>query len=1189
MGAEIDRLEVAVEANARSANSQLDKLVSNLTRVCTALQTVNTGGLQGLSNGIRSLSSSMNEMKSVGTADFTRLTKNLERMSGINTSAINKAASSMSHIGKSLNGLSSAASNSSKIVNVASSIAKFGSVNTQRAIANIPLLSRELKEMMRTLASAPTVSSNVIKMTQALASLAAQGSRTSSAANGLKSSLSSYSVYATKAKVRPLSLASVMGKLYANFWVLQRAMGFLWKSANSAMDFAETVNYYEVAMRQIGDDNASQWKENGYKSAETYADSFRTRLDSLNEKMTGFSVDIDGNAIPTNKANLGLDIDRVMNAEATYGQMANSLGVVGETAINTSKALTMLGTDWASLKNISFDQAWEKFASALAGQSRAVRSLGIDITNTTLQEYAYRYGLTESISEMNQATKTQLRLLAILDQSKVAFGDLANTINSPANQLRMLKNNISVLGRTIGNLFIPIIERVLPYINGLVIALQRLFVWIGKIFGINLKNINSSIGGSGNAMSDLTDDTDDFGNTLDDATKKAKKLKNVLGSYDELNILKYESDDDSDKSDSKKNKGGNAALDKAIAAALADYDKAWDDAFKRMNNKAEQVADAICNAFKRKDYKGIGTYISEGIADALDKIDWNKVYSVARNFGSGFAEFLNGLISPHLFSSVGKTIAGALNTAIYAALSFGENFDWDNLGNSIAAGINSFFENFDFKAFGKTINVWVQGLAKAIRTAIKKIKWKDVWKGLTDFLCELDVDTVAILIGAFALKYAGKILTSSILKSVIASKLSSMIGGSSLGAITGSAGGALATGFVIAATVYVSFKFAEDAKKWWDNIQKYGWNEGRKKTADENPANPYNNGRTVNVKDISNPYENGRTVDTDELSKKFENLKQSIQNAYEESNKWAENNRNSVINWFEETNRKSDEWASGNREKLSQVGSDISQWWTNDVSPWFTAEKWKELFSNIGNSLNTEWDNISSWWENSTLVVWWANDVSPWFTKEKWSNLYSTVKSELSTKWTGFSTWWKSNGVSKWWNEDVRPFFSRDKWTFGGIKEGLKKAFENAITTIKQVWNNFANYLNGKLKLKWDGVKVKGKTVIPSGSVDLGKIPTFSTGGFPEDGLFFANRGELLGNFSNGKTAVANNGQIIEGIKAGVTEAMMDVLMATSSQGNTGSQPIEIPIYLDGREVARGTYENIEDLIRCGQIVPKFV
>ena len=1130
MGAEIDRLEVAVEANARSANSQLDKLVSNLTRVCTALQTVNTGGLQGLSNGIRSLSSSMNEMKSVGTADFTRLTKNLERMSGINTSAINKAASSMSHIGKSLNGLSSAASNSSKIVNVASSIAKFGSVNTQRAIANIPLLSRELKEMMRTLASAPTVSSNVIKMTQALASLAAQGSRTSSAANGLKSSLSSYSVYATKAKVRTLSLASVMGKLYANFWVLQRAMGFLWKSASSAMDFAETVNYYEVAMRQIGDDNASQWKENGYKSAETYADSFRTRLDSLNEKMTGFSVDIDGNAIPTNKANLGLDIDRVMNAEATYGQMANSLGVVGETAINTSKALTMLGTDWASLKNISFDQAWEKFASALAGQSRAVRSLGIDITNTTLQEYAYRYGLTESISEMNQATKTQLRLLAILDQSKVAFGDLANTINSPANQLRMLKNNISVLGRTIGNLFIPIIERVLPYINGLVIALQRLFVWIGKIFGINLKNINSSIGGSGNAMSDLTDDTDDFGNTLDDATKKAKKLKNVLGSYDELNILKYESDDDSDKSDSKKNKGGNAALDKAIAAALADYDKAWDDAFKRMNNKAEQVADAICNAFKRKDYKGIGTYISEGIADALDKIDWNKVYSVARNFGSGFAEFLNGLISPHLFSSVGKTIAGALNTAIYAALAFGESFDWDNLGNSIAAGINSFFENFDFKALGKTINVWVQGIAKTIRTALKKIKWKDVWKGLTDFLGELDVDTVAILIGAFALKYAGKILTSSILKSVIASKLSSMIGGSSLGALSGSAGGALASGFVIAATVYVGFKFAEDAKKWWDNIQKYGWDDGRKKTADENSANPYNN---------------GRTVDTEELSKKFENLKQSIQNAYEESNKWAENNRNSVINWFDETNRKSDEWASGNREKLSQVGSDISQWWTNDVSPWFT--------------------------------------------KEKWSNLYSTVKSELSTKWTGFSTWWKSNGVSKWWNEDVRPFFSRDKWTFGGIKEGLKKAFENAIITIKQVWNNFANYLNGKLKLKWDGVKVKGKTVIPSGSVDLGKIPTFSTGGFPEDGLFFANRGELLGNFSNGKTAVANNGQIIEGIKAGVTEAMMDVLMATSSQGNTGSQPIEIPIYLDGREVARGTYENIEDLIRCGQIVPKFV
>ena len=93
---------------------------------------------------------------------------------------------------------------------------------------------------------------------------------------------------------------------------------------------------------------------------------------------------------------------------------------------------------------------------------------------------------------MNQATKAQLRLLAILDQSKVAYGDLANTMESPANQLRMLRQNFSNLARTIGNLFLPIIEKVLPYINGLVMAMQRLFAWVGGLLGINLSGINSA-------------------------------------------------------------------------------------------------------------------------------------------------------------------------------------------------------------------------------------------------------------------------------------------------------------------------------------------------------------------------------------------------------------------------------------------------------------------------------------------------------------------------------------------------------------------------------------------------------------------------------------------------------------------------------------------------------------------------
>lgn len=129
--------------------------------------------------------------------------------------------------------------------------------------------------------------------------------------------------------------------------------------------------------------------------------------------------------------------------------------------------------------------------------------------------------------------------------------------------------------------------------------------------------------------------------------------------------------------------------------------------------------------------------------------------------------FLNGLITPRLFGDVGMTIASALNTAIYAALSFGEEFDWTNLGDSIAAGVNRFFETFDFSALGRTINTWVHGIYDTITTAIGNIKWSEVWDGVTDFLSEIDLETISLIIGAFALKYAGKFLTGKILKETI--------------------------------------------------------------------------------------------------------------------------------------------------------------------------------------------------------------------------------------------------------------------------------------------------------------------------------------------------------------------------------------------------------------------------------------
>lgn len=471
--------------------------------------------------------------------------------------------------------------NMSGMNEMASAISRLGGVAAGRAITNLPLLAKNLAELMETLSKAPAVSNNIIEMTNALAKLASQGSKVGSTLStmgnkGSKSTSILSGLFSSDGKAGKSlkSFSQIAGAFYANFFMVIRGFKGLWNTVNSSMDFLETVNYFEVAMRKLGDDAAANWQQAGYDSAEAYASSFSSRAKQLTAKMTGFDIDTDGNATYTGQKNLGMNPDTVMNYQAMFAQVSESIGVAEESALNFSTALTMLGTDWASLRNTTFEQAFEKFASALAGQSRAVRAFGIDITNATLQEYAYKYGLTGAISEMNQATKAQLRLLAILDQSKVAYGDLANTMESPANQLRMLRQNFSNLARTIGNLFLPIIKKVLPYINGLVMAMQRLFAWVGGLLGINLSGINSSIGGASNGIEDFVSGADDAEDALNGANSAAKKLKNTVLGFDELNQLNDPTSGSGSGSGSGIG-GGNPLLDAEISKALEEYQKAW--------------------------------------------------------------------------------------------------------------------------------------------------------------------------------------------------------------------------------------------------------------------------------------------------------------------------------------------------------------------------------------------------------------------------------------------------------------------------------------------------------------------------------------------------------------------------------------------------------------------------------------
>lgn len=782
--ADIDRLEIQIESYAGKANSELDKLARRLEKIEGNLIRINASGLSNFAAGIEKLSQAMQSINSVKTSQFTALSKNIQKLAVTDSASILRASTAINTISRSIENAGAAMQSSVNISEMAKNIAKLGGKTVERAITLLPKLAQELKNLMTTLSQAPNVSKNVIQMTNALANLSnsLKGIRATSTQGG--SSLSKLpSIFGRTSQAVQRSggifgrFASAAGTFYARFWAIVRGVKAVGKAIESAMDYVETYNYFSVTMNKIGKDFGSQYEKFGYESAESYADSFTNRLNELTRKMTGFSVGKNGELNMTDSIGLALDPEKIQNFQASVAAVTNSVGLIGETSVNTSKALTMLSADLSSLKNVDLNTVMTNLQSGLIGQSRALYKYGIDITNNTLQTYAYANGVNKAVSEMTQAEKMQLRLLAILDQSKVAWGDQANTINSVANQYRILKQQISNLARIIGNLFLPIVQKVLPVVNGIIIAIQRLFTALGfKLWGGDwLKNTMDGISGGSSNMDDLGDSADDASDAMDKAAAAAKKLKTTVLGIDELNI-----NNPNDDSGSGSGSGGGAGFDlsDAIGSALADYESVWDEAFANAANKAQEYADAICkafsDAFKTGDFSNIGRFISDNLTKALNSIEWEKVYEGAKFFGRGLATFLNGLITPEEFAAIGRTIAGVMNTVVYSALSFGQNLDWTNIGLSIATGINNFFETFDFASAAETLNTWAQGLFEAVKTAVANIKWDEVLKGIYDFFSNIDISTAGIVIGALTVKSVGRIVFSGGFANVLGTAFSSL-------------------------------------------------------------------------------------------------------------------------------------------------------------------------------------------------------------------------------------------------------------------------------------------------------------------------------------------------------------------------------------------------------------------------------
>lgn len=1007
--ADIDNLQIKISADANKAKNALDKLASSLTNFQRSLS-IDTSKLTSISNSIQSIANAASSMNASGIKNISTLTNSINRMGKIDTSGLSRISSALKNFSADMAGTK--VDGVGDIASIASSISRLGGVASGRAITNIPLLAKNLKQLFTTLSTAPNVSENIIRMTNALAGLASTGAASGRAANSLGRNLNTYTASAKKATKSTFSLAAAFGRFYATYFLVIRGIKSLWKSIEGTTDYIEAFNYYTVAFNKVGKEWGKDFEKFGYDNAEDYAQSFGNRVNKLLGKMSGLKVDVDGGLISeSGMKNLGLNLQEITQYASQLASITNSLGQTGEVTTAISKSMTMLAGDISSLFNVDYSTVATNLQSGLIGQSRALYKYGIDITNATLQTYAYKYGIEKAVSEMSQAEKQQLRLLAILDQSKVSWGDLANTINSPSNMIRQFTNNVKEAGMVLGQLFIPVLQKVLPVINGVVIAIKRLLVSVASLLGIKI-----DFSAFGQGVSGYNENLENTADALDKVGKSAKKAKSYTLGIDELNII----DTNSGSSGSSSAGGAGIDLTKEIMDATAEYEKVWQEAFDKMQNTAMGWADKVSKVFKPvKD-------IIEDLAYAF-KFDSDAWFKVA------------GMDTSKLVTGIFDWFTRAIDSV-----------DWEKIGRHIG----SFLDGMDWTAIFTSAGNFIE---TAIDAAI------DLWKGSFD---AAPIETT-IITAIGLLKFTG---VGDIIWGKISDKLSATVLGSSI---------------VIVPTIAIA------AVTW-----EIGFNVGKSLGEALFP-------------DDKEIYENFSFFGEGGFFDTIKNTDFSI--------------------LF-------DAW--------KQMNSDAADFLTKTMP----IRQFFDFLSQFKLDINDTFGLVSVFENLKPIVENWFNEsVMPWFSAEKWNQLGINIKTTLSTKWNEFTAWWKNIGFANWWN-NVKSYFTTEKWTWSGIKDGLSNAWNNAIAAVKQIWNSFANWINDKLNFSWDPITIAGIQLAPGGSISLGKIPTFETGGYVPSRytMFMAGENgvpEIAGTVG-GKTAVAG-GVEITGIKDAINttaEAQMRMM-----------------------------------------------
>lgn len=1099
----------------------LVSMVNSVSRLGSANAAQAVALLPQISAHLRDFVLTMNSVGSV-TFDFTGLGNLISGITRLGGTKATQASANLKPIKdqllkfvSGLNGIGKLSFDTTSLAELVSSITKLGGKAAGNAIPNIQNLGAALNQLMTTLAKAPVVSQNLIQMTTALANLAGAGSKVGSATSAMNQGFNLFSGSSKKVKTSSKGIASAIGRVYATYWMLFRAMGMFRKAMDISSDLTEVQNVVDV----------------------TFGNMKKTMEDFAKVSLSQY----------------GMSALTAKDIASRYQAMGVAMGFSQKKMSGMSIELTKLAADMASFYNVEQKDVAKSLEAVFTGQTMPLRKYGIDLTQATLKQWALNNGLNANIKSMSAAEKMWLRYQYVMANSQQVMGDFARTSDSWHNQLVLLSGAFQSLGSIVGG---SLINAFKPFVRALNSVMLKVIQFaevvsnaLGAIFGWKYE----SGGGISDDFSDAADSADDLAGSTGDAAKNTKKMADNLQSFDKLNVISS-----SNASGGSGGGGGGASGGAGTAGSGGQWvetDSLW-----------EKYTSSIDSLYK------LGEYIGDVLTKTLKGIDWDKIYRGADQFGIGLANFLNGLISPELFEAVGETIAGALNTALHFLDSFGETFEWTEFGNSIAAGINGFFNTFDFLLLADTLNTWVDGLEAALVAAVKNISWQKIFDSAGVLLDKLELDTIAVMIGGFFLtrksearkKIIGTLSDALIglpislfnLKFILASCAGFDIGnapitvignaiidavdnfilehfGESVGNAIGesllllvSAGVGAAWGGPIGAAIGAAIGVALDTfivkgewvTKFWKKL-----------------------GETL--------------FNWDQASVMWDYTKQVLERAFNADN-FVEFGANIVLGIISGIST-GITWLL---EPIADLFNFIVTGICNIFGIHSPAKNMEPYGQNILRGIIEGFKSSFGEWTES-LSEWYNSYIAPWFTQQRWVELYSTMKTSMKSVWDETVGQW-SQDINSWWTSNVTPWFTAEKWktAMSGVKTGFEDAFNAAFDAVKQIWNRFATWLNSKLDFDIEPINIAGVEVFGGAKINLGHIPTFSTGGFPEDGLFMANHNELVGRFSNGQTAVANNEQITQGIAIGVQSANTELLRELKRNNDLLEQLLAKPV-----------------------------